>query len=90
MSCDLSHEVCSFTLDGWLHGRKTKTKHSVGFGMQTNVQLYRYVNVFSSAQARPLVCWGPTTMKPGTILLCLMDLKPETWTVFCPVGRWDR
>ncbi len=24
LSCDLSLEVCSFTLDGWLHGRKNK------------------------------------------------------------------
>lgn len=24
MSCDLTLELCSFTLDGWLHGKKTK------------------------------------------------------------------
>lgn len=62
VSCDLLLEVCSFTLDGWLHGRKIKD--SVRLPMVVpifvNFTLLRnkncHINMFLSTQARPLVC----------------------------------
>lgn len=84
LSCDLTQALCSFTLDGLLHGQRKNIYQN---------QFYCHcllTCLFFSAQVRLWVCSELTTMKPGMTRHSPMDLRPKVWTVFWMAGSLDR